>query len=530
MKHAIIYSRVSSQQQVRDGHGIEGQESRCRSFAVSRGYEVVNVFRDEGVSGGLIDRPGMQKLLAYLEKQQGKDATVVIIDDIKRLARDIEGHFSLRTSIYSRNGFIESPSMRFDETPEGKFVETVLAGAAELERNQNKKQVVNRMKARLEAGYWTFDHPPGYRYEKVAGHGKLLVPDAAKADMIKEALEGFAVGRFQTLEDVRHFLASKSFTHRGKSGLVYTEQVKRILNRVLYTGYIAYAPWSVPLRQGHHQALISMDTFVRIQERLKEGERSPQRKDIHKDFPLRGFVLCSECQQPLTAGWTQGRNQKYPYYRCKTKSCAQRNHNIKKKEIEEKFEKLLMDVKPRQNILEVVRIELLALWKKKIFDVEAILKRLSERKQQVAKDIAVYCERVKEARSPMVIKTYEDKIEELEMEQLRLGENDKKQPAQNLDFETALHRVFEFIKDPLLMWKTGDLAQQRLVLRMIFEKPLVYDAKLGVYTATLSLPVKVSTIPELDRMLLVEMPGVEPGSNVYAEGLYDHVVLSSSTQ
>ncbi len=60
---------------------------------------------------------------------------------------------------------------------------------------------------------------------------------------------------------------------------------------------------------------------------------------------------------------------------------------------------------------------------------------------------------------------------------------------------------------------------------MIFEKPLVYDAKIGVYTATLSLPVKVSTIPELDRMSLVEMPGVEPGSNVYAEGPYDHDLL-----
>ncbi len=64
----------------------------------------------------------------------------------------------------------------------------------------------------------------------------------------------------------------------------------------------------------------------------------------------------------------------------------------------------------------------------------------------------------------------------------------------------------EFIEDPFLMWKTGDLEQQRLVLRMVFAEPLVYDAETGFYTATLSLPLKVSCIPELDRLEVVEMP------------------------
>lgn len=84
MKKAILYSRVSSPKQVKEGHGNDGQESRCRAFAVSRGYEVVDVFRDEGVSGGLMDRPGMQRLLHYLDTQQGGEPIAVIFDDIKR--------------------------------------------------------------------------------------------------------------------------------------------------------------------------------------------------------------------------------------------------------------------------------------------------------------------------------------------------------------------------------------------------------------------------------------------------------------
>src|SRR3954465_11416879 len=63
MPQAIVYCRVSSDRQVKEGHGLEGQEMRCRRYAEALGYEVVAVFRDEGVSGGIIDREGMQEML-----------------------------------------------------------------------------------------------------------------------------------------------------------------------------------------------------------------------------------------------------------------------------------------------------------------------------------------------------------------------------------------------------------------------------------------------------------------------------------
>ena len=89
MRKSLIYCRVSSDRQVREGHGLQGQEQRCRVYAEQHGYEVAAVFRDEGVSGGVIDREGMQQLLDFLDKNAHKGEYVVIIDDIKRLARDL---------------------------------------------------------------------------------------------------------------------------------------------------------------------------------------------------------------------------------------------------------------------------------------------------------------------------------------------------------------------------------------------------------------------------------------------------------
>jgi len=483
-----------------------------------------------------VDRPGMEGMLQFLEKHSTPEKPIaVIVDDIKRWARDVEVHFALRAAVEARNGVLESPNFKFGDSPEDKFYETIMAASSELERNQNKRQVIQKMKARLERGYWCFDEPPGMKYIKHPEHGKLLAPDEPKAGIIREALEGFASGRFPTKEDVRRFLAGKGFTHRGESGIVYPEQVARILSRLLYAGCIEYKPWGVSIRKGHHQGLISMETYHRIQERLQENPRSSQRKDLHKDFPLRGFVLCSCCRQPMTAAWTQGRNQKYPYYRCKTKGCALRNKNIPKAKIEGEFEHLLSGIKPRENILEVIRIELLVLWEKKIGDVEAIRQKRNGRLETVRKDIKDYCALIKTAKSNLVRRTYEDRIEELEMEQLRLGEKQQETSTRHYEFEPALNKVIEFIKDPFLMWKTGDLAQKRLVLRIVFDGLLIYDHEQGYYTdeksLKLSLPIQIACIAELtemERRCMVEMPGVEPGSNVSTGCLYRHVPSDSS--
>jgi DNA invertase Pin-like site-specific DNA recombinase len=98
---AIIYCRVSSEKQVNEGHGLDGQELRCKQYAEVRGYDVVKVFKDEGVSGGIVDRPGMKQLLGFLELEAiSGQKIVVLIDDISRFARDVEAHFQLKILLW----------------------------------------------------------------------------------------------------------------------------------------------------------------------------------------------------------------------------------------------------------------------------------------------------------------------------------------------------------------------------------------------------------------------------------------------
>lgn len=298
---ALIYCRVSDKKQKTEGHGLESQEHRCRQYAQERGLAVEMVFPDDISGGGdFMKRPAMRALLAYLDSEKDQNY-VVIFDDLKRFARDTEFHIKLRREFAERGASVECLNFKFEDTPEGRFIETVIAAQGQLEREQNSRQVIQKMKARVEKGYYVFHPPVGYRYSKDKMHGKLLVRDEPAASILIEALEGYANGKFSSQVEVKRFLESKpEFPKSGPSGYVHASKVKEILQRPVYAGYVEAPDWGVSLRKGHHEPLIPYSTYERIQGLLSGNAYAPARKDINEDFPLRGFVLCDDCGKPMT--------------------------------------------------------------------------------------------------------------------------------------------------------------------------------------------------------------------------------------
>jgi len=84
---AYGYIRVSGKGQV-EGHGLERQEKAIRDYAEGHGIEVVNIFREEGVSGTLKDRPALAAMFVELETN-GHGVKTILIEKVDRLARDL---------------------------------------------------------------------------------------------------------------------------------------------------------------------------------------------------------------------------------------------------------------------------------------------------------------------------------------------------------------------------------------------------------------------------------------------------------
>lgn len=495
-RDALIYCRVSSTKQRLEGSGLESQEQRCRAYADEKGYAVEAVFPDDVSGGGdFMQRPGMVALLSYLDAQKGKPYAV-IFDDLKRFARDTEFHLKLRREFAKRGALIECLNFRLEDTPEGKFIETVIAAQGELEREQNRRQVVQKMKARVESGFWVFRAPVGYRYVTAeSGGGKVLVPDEPLALVVREALEGYARGHFASQAEVQRFLErDPHFPKDRPDGSIRAMTVTRLLKKAVYAGYVEAPKWDVSLRKGRHNGLISFETHQRILDNLEGGARGPAaRKDYNEDFPLRGFVLCDCCSRPMTAAWSKGKRRHYAYYRCETRGCEAKSKSVPRAKMEDGFAEIMQRMRPAEGLFKLAKAMLRDAWDMRLAHAQSTKDALLKQVRDTERQIGNLLDRVVDATSPSVVNAYEGRIGKLEREKIVLSERAAKVVPPNGRLEDCIEHALIFLANPWILYKNGDFVMRQTVLRLAFSEPLRYSQN-GVYgTPKFSFPFKYLT-------------------------------------
>lgn len=501
---ALIYCRVSSERQKTEGHGLDSQEHRCRQYCLSK-YEVEKVFLDSASGGGdFMKRPAMSSMIEYIDKYPYRNY-VVVFDDLSRFARDTIFHLKLRATFKIRGVMLKCLNFDFDDSPEGVFSETILAANNELDREKNRRQVIQKMKARLERGYWPFYPPPGFTNKRDPVHGKLLTPDK-KAEIIKEALEGFATGRLKEQVDVRKFLELNDFNN-GKP--VYLQAIARLFSRIVYAGYIEYEPWEVKRRLGHHQAIISLETFQGVQDKMNGNTRCFSRKDTRPDFPLRGYVLCSTCKQPLTASWCTGRKKKHAYYRCNHFGCILKDKSIKKDKIEGEFSDVLTRAKAKSQIVDYTKALFLKEWENKMANLGQITARKEKELSEIIEEKEGLIKKITRV-SDIVAKEIEKRIEELSNQELNTKGQTASPESRGISFGTALETTLTYLKNPHKQWEIGTLDDKRLVLKLVFTDRIPYDYENGFGTANYSLPIKAFELLATSKSQGVDWRGVEP--------------------
>ncbi|MDP3332347.1 MAG: recombinase family protein [Methylotenera sp.] len=507
-KQAVIYCRVSSSAQAKRGDGLSSQKTRCLEYARARGYTVVETFLDDA-SGGLVDRPGMKALLSFLKKHRAT-GHAVLIDDISRLARGVKAHIELRAAISLAGGYLESPSVEFGDDADSELQEYILATVAQHQRRKNAEQTKNRMRARVMNGYWPFACPVGYRYERVSGRGKMLVRNEPLASIVQEMLEGFASGRFQIQAEAKRFLESHPEFPRDHRGEVRYQRVADILTRVIYAGFVESPEWEVSIRQGHHAALVSMETYQKIQDRLTEKPRAPARKDLNTDFPLRGAVTCGHCEGLLTACWSKGRNGRHAYYLCGRRGCESYGKSIRRDLMEGQFQDLLKDLQPSTNLFLAARAMFKDNWDQRLANGESRRRSLKNDLVKIEKQVEQFVDRIVETETRSVITAYEDRIRKLEKQKIVLSENIEKCGRPLRHFDETFRTAMDFLVSPCNLWNSERLEDKRMVLKLAFADRLAYVRNEGFRTANIAFPFKALAVYHSDENKMARPAGVEP--------------------
>lgn len=507
----LVYCRVSSERQKREGGGLESQEQRCCHYSNQKGYgEPIMVFKDSFTGGGdFMNRPEMRELINYIDGRPHK-SFVVIFDDLSRFARDTEFHLKLRAIFSSRGVKLECLNYNFDESVEGKFVETIFAAKNQLEREQNRRQVIQKQKARMERGYWPFRSPRGYTM-KMTENGNVCFPNE-EALILKEGLEGFAYKRFIKQIDLARFLQEEGFFPKTRPAEKYLETTRTMLLNPFYSGYLESEEWEVKRFKGKHEALVSDEIFNANVKRLKgESKCASVRQDIRQDFELRGLVLCEGCDNPLTAYYsTSHTGKKHAYYSCQNKPCLLRSKTIRKSKIDEEFKKLLSENCPKEELIALVSQMFIDIWKDEIEGINFQEGELASRKTKLEEEIRKFADEIIDTDSAIVKDQYKKRIEEKTQEINSIDEILGKKIDYAVPYRTSYEKITGMIKSPYKIWEKGTVKQKQELFSFMFDEKIIFEHKGGYRTPEKSCLYKLFDRLEDGHSVLVEVGGIEP--------------------
>src|SRR3989344_6029959 len=180
-KKAILYLRVSTEEQV-DNFSLDSQEEICRKEAEKRGYEIIDVFKEEGRSAKNISgRPVLISLLEYCRKNKNK-IQAVFVYRLDRISRQTADYLAIRKKLLENGVSIISATEPTGDSPTEKLVETILAGFAQLDNDIRSERAKNGLRARVLSGLISGKPPIGYKFQ--AG---FAVKDPESWDKVKEA-------------------------------------------------------------------------------------------------------------------------------------------------------------------------------------------------------------------------------------------------------------------------------------------------------------------------------------------------------
>ncbi len=509
-REGIVYARVSSKRQETEGTGLKSQEGRCLTDLQNIKVPHAETFRDSVTGGGdFMNRPAMRAMLEYIDTRPHKKF-VVVFDDLKRFARDVEFHLKLRTAFEMRDVALRCLNYNFDDSDEGRFAELIMAGQAELERKQNKRQVIQKQRARLLLGYWAFGSKKGYKMTRSPIHGTISMRKEPEATYLQEALEGYAKSVFLRKVDACRFLVDKGFW-KAQAPERYIDKFTVILRDPFYAGFIEYPAWEVSIREGKHEGLISKEIFELNQKRLtNEATGRKVRMDVRADFPMRGLLVCPECRGHLTGAWSKGRTRRYAYYKCQNKDCERYSKSLSVEDAELRFNQLLKRHKLNPRAGPLI---------KKIFDkswdIEVSLLKERELKnsqasQEIDEKIKLLSRRVIETKSESLVQVYEKEIEDLVSQREQEDPNILEVVDFDIPYGTALDKATGMLKSPYKIWAKLEVEERQKLFFFIFDEKLPYSLDEGYGTAEIPSAVRLFEDFVTTKSLDVEMGGIEP--------------------
>ena len=309
------YCRVSTDEQT-DRGTIENQVEFSESYCKINDFSLVRVYREEGVSGTVLleERPEASQLLKDIEKDM---FDMVIVYKLDRLSRSTR--ITLNTIDYLEKHNIKLRSMTepFEtDTPTGKFMITMLAGVADLERTTILERMQYGAERAAKNGKWLGGIVPyGYRVNQdrfLEVNEDKMPCGLSEADVVRLIYDKLANHGYSTIKTANllnsmniptHYIKDNRLLVKGKrkvhtDGIWRPTRIFNLVRNTVYMGVHQYGKRTTRERkiiERQVPAIVTEEVYTKSIENMKSNKVSSTRNTKYDDFTLKGLLVCSLC-------------------------------------------------------------------------------------------------------------------------------------------------------------------------------------------------------------------------------------------
>ncbi|MBA4417409.1 MAG: recombinase [Syntrophus sp. (in: bacteria)] len=219
---AIGYTRVSTDEQAREGISLDNQKAKITAYCELNDLDLVEIIEDAGKSGKDLNREGIQSLLGKVKARQ---IDAVVVYKLDRLSRRVKDTLTLMDLIEKKSVAFHSITERIDtKSAMGKFFLNIMASMNQWERDTISERTHDALQHKIDKGERAGQIPYGWT---LGEDGKTLLQNQTEQEAIRLIKD--LKGKGYTLRSICEKLTREGHKATGKSW--HPQTVSNILKK-----------------------------------------------------------------------------------------------------------------------------------------------------------------------------------------------------------------------------------------------------------------------------------------------------------
>ncbi len=303
LKKAVLYARVSSDEQERQGFSIPAQVKFLKEYAAKNNIQIVKEFT-ESETAKKSGRKEFNAMIKFLKNS--KDINVILVEKTDRLYRNPMDYGLIDESKFEIHFVKEHEILDDNASSHQKFVHGLKVLMAKNFIDNLREETKKGLRERAAEGLFPNRAPYGYKNVRNERGKSVIEVNDKTAPFIIRAFEIYSSGNI-SIKDTAQQLLDEGYSYRPYSPRITPGALEDMLKNPFYTGVFRY---NGEIMQGVHVPLISNALFQKVQRAFKKDGKPLYTK--HK-FLLGNFFTCGDCGCSVVG---EIKKQKYIYYHC----------------------------------------------------------------------------------------------------------------------------------------------------------------------------------------------------------------------